>query len=206
MFRNVIAAAFLLAIAAPAWPAPAQNPLSELRKSFTLAGKPIPPEVFADFGDSDLADSASIRVTIDLLAAMGSNLYADDIVVSPQGWVSQKKAIAEGSGKRIEETRYKFQGVTHNGLLAVLASFSGGGSGDFVTLHILGAALARGFDGAGKRYGRLDLTIVRSVPLGDRWDGDVKIAGDKIIVVTRRQGTDATDRPPATQIIEAERP
>ena len=34
--------------------------LAEVRQHFTLHGKPIPPEIFRDFGDGDLADSGSI--------------------------------------------------------------------------------------------------------------------------------------------------
>jgi hypothetical protein len=51
--------------------------LDEVRKSFTVGGKRIPPEIFRDFGDGDLADSGSIWVTVDVHAAVGSNLYAD---------------------------------------------------------------------------------------------------------------------------------
>jgi len=45
--------------------------IDEVRHSFTLNGKPIPPEIFRDFGDGDLADSASIWVTVDVKAAIG---------------------------------------------------------------------------------------------------------------------------------------
>jgi hypothetical protein len=37
--------------------------LAEVRKSFTVKGQPIPPEIFRDFGDGDLADSGAIWVT-----------------------------------------------------------------------------------------------------------------------------------------------
>ena len=33
--------------------------IAELRHSFTLNGKPIPPEIFRDFGDGDFAEEAS---------------------------------------------------------------------------------------------------------------------------------------------------
>jgi hypothetical protein len=32
----------------------AADPLDEVRRSFTIGGKSIPPEVFADFGDATL--------------------------------------------------------------------------------------------------------------------------------------------------------
>lgn len=33
--------------------------IDEVRHSFTLNGKPIPPEIFRDFGDGDFAEEAS---------------------------------------------------------------------------------------------------------------------------------------------------
>jgi hypothetical protein len=55
-------------------------------------------------------------------------------------------------------------------------AYSGGGSGDFITLHILDVAAARAFDLAGKVCERIDLTDLRRVALGDRWDGGISIA------------------------------
>jgi hypothetical protein len=36
----------------------------------------------------------------------------------------------------------------------------------------------------GSTYSRLDLTLVRTYVLGDRWQGDVSISGNSILVVT----------------------
>jgi hypothetical protein len=206
MLRNTIALSFLVAFAASAWSAPLDASLKELRQTFTLHGKPVPPEIFADFGDSDLADSGAIRVTIDLHAAMGSNLYGDEIVASPRVWTSQKKTVADGAQTLIEETSYSFNGVTHNGLLVVTAAFSGGGSGDFFTLHILDAAASRAFDSEGKPYDRLNLTIIRSIPLGDRWNGSIKVAGDTIAITTHPHEQSGGGNPPAARFVEAVRP
>ncbi len=176
--------------------------LSEVRRTFTLHGKPIPPEVFRDFGDGDIADSGSIWVTVDVEAAVGSNLYADDIKKEGH-WLSQKKANASINGS--EETGYTFIGATDSGLLVALASYNGGGSGTFYTLHILDVGVARAFDLDGKFYRRINLTVLRSVALGDRWDGEVNIAHNSVRVVTTRRGpADAGAR--TTKTIAAERP
>ena len=159
--------------------------LSEVRHAFTLHGKPIPPEVFRDFGDGNIADSGSIWVTVDIEAAIGSNLYADDIKKQGQ-WLSQKRANRSMNGS--EETGYTFIGATDNGLLVAVASYNGGGSGTFYTLHILDVAAARAFDLEGKLYRRIDLTVLRSLALGDRWDGAVSIAHNAVRIVTTRQG------------------
>jgi hypothetical protein len=176
--------------------------VAEVRHSFTLHGQPIPPEIFRDMGDGDMADSGSIWVTVDVAAAIGSNLYFDTIK-QDNGWVSQKK---EREKTENEETAYKFVGSTDNGLLVVIAAYSGGGSGNFFTLHILDVAAARAFDDDGKPYQRINLTIMRSVALGDRWDGEARIAKNAIVVTKRGPGVgpDSKDRPTVT--ITAVRP
>lgn len=65
--------------------------VAEVRHSFTIHGKPIPPEIFRDFGDGDMADSGSIWVTVDVLAATGSNLYYDPISQPDGGFIAQIK-------------------------------------------------------------------------------------------------------------------
>jgi hypothetical protein len=183
--------------------APTTALIAEARRTFTLGSKPIPPEIFRDFGDGDLADSGSIWVTIDVKAAIGSNLYADDITKNG-AWLSQKKAATGPAA--VEETAYKYIGATANGLLVALAAYSGGGSGDFITLHILDIAVARAFDLDGKVYERINLTNLRSAALGDRWDGDVKIAKNTITVVTTRKGPADQSGRRETTTIEARRP
>jgi len=199
--RPTLAALVALAIySAEGQPTPA-DPLGELRKSFTVDGKPVPPEIFADFGDSDLADSDPIVVAIDARAATGGNRYADPI--RKQGhWVIQAKAndkVLNGA----EETAYEYLGATRNGLLIVVASYNGGGSGTFHTLHILDAASAPAFDADGKPYERLNLTVLRSVPLGDRWQGTASISGNTVRITTLKPGP-AKGVAPAS--IEARRP
>jgi hypothetical protein len=177
--------------------------VAEVRHSFTLGGKPIPPEIFRDFGDGDLADSGAIWVTVDAKAATGSNLYYDDITRNG-AWVAQKKPGSGPGGD--EQTAYSYIGAAENGLLVVLAGYSGGGSGDFITLHILDVTAARGFDLEGKIYDRVDLTNLRSIFLGDRWDGTVSVTKNAITVVTTRTGPADDSGKRTTTTIEAVRP
>jgi len=176
--------------------------VAEVRRAFTLNGQVIPPEIFRDFGDGNLADSDTIWVTVDLAASVGSNLYYDPIRQSGD-WKIQKKQRLESDTP--EETAYAFKGSTANGLLVVVASYNGGGSGTFHTLHILDVAAATAFDNDGKRYPRVNLTNIRSVALGDRWEGEVKIVGNAVRVTTTRDGpAGGKARPPLT--VTAERP
>jgi hypothetical protein len=186
----------LIALIAPAL---AASPLDELRRSFTLDGKPVPPGVFRDFGDADLDDSLPSVVAIDVKAAIDSNRYGDPIARRGE-WLTQSRPAA-GSLNGAEETDYRFIGATKSGLLVVIATYSGGGSGVFTTLHVLDASLAAGFDGDGKRYGRVDLAVLSSVVLGDRWQGEAAIAGDTIRIATTRTAAEGVPKS-----IEAKRP
>jgi hypothetical protein len=191
------------------WPALAEEPttaslIAEVRQSFTLKGERIPPEIFRDFGDGNLADSQPIWVTVDIRAAIGSNLYADEIKQNGD-WIIQRKP-APTALSDAEYTSYFYVGATENGLLVVVASWSGGGTGDFRTLHILGLEAAPAFDADGSLYDRLNLTTLRSIPLGDRWNGEVHIAGNVIRVVTTRKGPADQSGTREEKTIEARKP
>jgi hypothetical protein len=202
----VALAAWLLALAPQfAWAdeLTSADLLAELRRTFTVDGKPVPPEVFRDFGDGDMADSGPIWVTVDVKAAIGSNLYFDTI--SRNGdWVDQRKVQTRPFGDEL--TGYDYIGATENGLLVVLTSYSGGGSGVFMALHIVDAAMGRGFDSAGKAYDRLNLTDIRTMWLGDRWSGDVTIDHNAVTIVTERAGPTDDSGVRRTTVIEASRP
>jgi hypothetical protein len=210
--RALGAAAALLWIAgaaALARPAIAQQPttaslIDEVRQAFTLKGERIPPEIFRDFGDGDLADSVPIWVTVDLLNAVGSNLYGDDITQNGDWVVQRKPAPATLNGA--EYASYRYVGAAENGLLVVLASYSGGGTGDFRTLHILSLEAAAAFDADGGLYDRLNLTNLRSIPLGDRWQGEIHIAGNAIRVVTTAKGPADQSGTRDEKTIEARKP
>jgi hypothetical protein len=183
---------------------PAQ--LAEVRKTFTLGGKRIPPEIFRDFGDGWLADNLPIWVTVDLRTAIDSNLYFDEIKQSGD-WVVQRK-LGPGSTMNawLQETSYTYIGATENGLLVVLAVYNGGGSGHFFSLHVLSIEAASAFTSGGDVYERLNLTNLRSIPLGDRWGGEVHIENNTVRVVTTRRGPADKSGRREEMTIEARKP
>ncbi len=186
----------------------AQSPaamLDELRRSFTIGGKPVPPEVFRDLGDGDMADGESILNSVDLKAAIGSNLYYDDVKPDGPGWFAQRKP-AKNTLNGYEEYAYHYVGSTANGLLVVIATWSGGGSGTFTTLHILDLAAAKAFNSDGTVYDRINLSTLRDIPLGDRWDGNVRISGNRLDIVTTRSGPADDSGKERTTSVEAVRP
>jgi hypothetical protein len=208
MSRLLAAAALIVMSFMPAPASAGEAPqtaslITEVRRTFTIDGKPIPPEIFRDFGDGDLADTGPIWVTVDVKASIGSNLYFDDVKQDGR-WVNQRKTNSKG--EMLEETGYAYYGATENGLLIVLASYSGGGSGDFISLHILDIASSRGFDLEGKVYERINLTNIGSIALGDRWDGEIAIEKNTVRVTTTRSGPADDSGKRRTTTIEARRP
>lgn len=185
-------------------PQSANTAMDEVRQSFTLNGKPIPPGIFRDLGDGDMADSISILVSADLKAAVGSNRYSEDISKSGK-WIVQKKADRDADNGWAASA-YHFIGSTSNNLLVVVSAFDGGGSGTFYTLHLLDLAPGKAFDSEGKVYERLNLTTVRDVSLGDRWQGNVTISGNVIEVKTTKSGPADASGKTSTETIEARRP
>jgi hypothetical protein len=179
----------------------ATSPLDDLRASFGIGGKPIPPNVFGDIGDAMMSDSRAVIVGIDALAAIDSNRYADPIK-RDGAWIAQIKPQTTGVNGAETES-YRFIGAATNGLLVVLTSWSGGGTGIFYTLHIVDAAWANAFDEDGAPYRRLVLMPVRSIILGDRWQGEVTIAGNAVRIATTASRADRSLSP---QVIEAKRP
>ena len=177
--------------------------IAEARRTFTIDGHIIPPEIFRDFGDGDLADSETIWVTLDVKAAVGSNRYFDEIKQTGR-WVSQKKISAAGGAS--EETRYCYHGATRSGLVVVLASYSAGGTGVFFSLHILDLVPNRAFDSEGKIQERINLTHVRSIALGDRWNGEIHVEENTVRVITTRAGPADNSGKRVTRIYEAKRP
>jgi hypothetical protein len=179
----------------------AADPLREVRKSFAIGGKPIPAEIFDDFGDAWMSDSRPIVVTIDAKVAIDSNRYADPIKTNGR-WVEQTKP-GPGGLNGPETMAYEYRGETANGLLVFLAAWSGGGTGTFYYLHILDVVPNRAFDEDGSTYLRLDLTLVRTVILGDRWEGDVSISGNSVRIIT---DASHAERRVGSVIIDAQRP
>src|SRR5271166_5895797 len=72
----------------------AADPLDEVRRSFTIGGKPVYRKIFADIGDAIMSDNRPIIVTIGTNAALDSDRYADPIKTNGR-WVKQ---INPGSG------------------------------------------------------------------------------------------------------------
>ncbi len=85
-----------------------------------------------------MSDNRAVIVGIDVTAAIDSSRYADPIK-KYGAWVEQVKPQNTGINNTETES-YRFVGATPNGLLVLVTSWSGDGTGVFYTLHIVDAA------------------------------------------------------------------
>ena len=142
--------AFLIAVAATtassatpgAETSEAADLIVEIRQSFTLRGKPIPPEIFRDFGDGNLADGAPIWTAVDLDAAVGSNQYFDSVRTNG-AWIVQGRAA--GNGHKVLEYLYANPIVSVNDVQAQTGTTYQAANG--LVGKLVGSGILREFTG-----------------------------------------------------------
>lgn len=151
----------------------------EADSKFTYHGKSIHPELIEKF-ESWMSDSeVPTVVSVDLISAeKNGNEYGRENL-SKDG-ISYKRGVVDGSYAGFY--RYQWLGRLKNGLHVVRVADCGGGSGVFETLDFIKFSLGEGVDKDGKRYDRLLMTIVRQHFLGDRYDGEVTVFADKVVI------------------------
>ena len=191
----------LVFVALIAWAASAlaASPLDELRRAFMLDGKPIPPDVFRDFGDADLGNSLPAVVTIDVKAAIKSERYG--FPIARRGDLGDAEPAGDRLAQRRRGEQLSLRRRDEERVARRRRDVQRRRQRIFTTLHVLDASLAAGFDGDGKRYGRVDLTVLRSVVLGDRWQGEAAIAGETVRIATTKTPAEGIPK-----TIEAKRP
>ena len=178
--------------------------LSEVRRAFTLHGKPIPPEIFRDFGDGDLADSG-----LDL----GHRRYRGG---DRQQSLCRRHQEQRATGSARSEPTQSLNGSEETGY-AVHRRDGQWTAGRACELqrrrfrHLLYAAHLGRRRGARLRCSTASAIAASISPCcaasrsGDRWDGEVSIAHNAVRIVTTRSGP-ADAGAPTTQTIAAERP
>lgn len=129
-------------------------------------------------------DSGDQVVSINLLDAQGSNRYAAGVEIDE---AAGKNPLVHVGGED-ERFSYRYLGETDSGIMVLQVSRWTGGSGVFESLLLLVARRAMGLAvdwDAGlvqPSTERLLLTKLGSVALGDRWQGQIRIKGDTLVV------------------------
>ena len=150
--------------------------LAELNARFTVRGHPVHPGLIERFErwESDAAEPAV--VSVDALAAAGSNEFSDDSVKKEDdGQVTIMKEAGRGF------FGYKWLGSVSPGMHVVRAFANGGGSGIFETLFVLRASAGTGQGPDGRVPSTPNLRCP-SFSLGDRDEASVTVRPNTIVI------------------------
>jgi len=138
-----------------------------------------------------ISDTGDQVIGINLIDSQDSNRYYGDILVKevPAGpfpfvYVEEHHSDDEAT----PYFGYRYIGSTESGIHVLRTAMDGGGSGVFVNLLFLsiqrerGAAFRR--DDRPGRPGaeRIVLHKTGEVALGDRWEGDLRVEGNKVFI------------------------
>jgi len=173
--------ALLLLIIMITTPSLASEQLDEADASFTYKGKPIHPYLIAEFSNWLSDDRPPVVTTVDVSAAFDTNEYMQEDVKKRDDWWYVEKEQMDGNVKSYESFDYHWCGKTANGIHVIETGSSGGGSGFFMDLMLV--KFSEGvISWEGKKEKQLLMSILGLHSLGDRYDGDIKVLPDKVII------------------------
>ena len=162
-----------------------QTLFEEVNTTFKLGGKPLHPKLIQEF-EPWLSDGIPITVSVDVLAAEGTNEYFESDIEKKGGRYTYR---AE------ENTSYTYTwlGRLQNGLHVLKTADYGGGSGIFVQLLFIKFEISKGVEGALHNdvsinpYDRILMTIVCNYSLEDRYVGKIKLQNQKNKVIIQKE-------------------
>jgi hypothetical protein len=153
-----------------------KDALAELNTRFMVRGRPVHPGLIERFERWESDSVEPVVISVDALAAAGSNEYLDDSMkTDTSGHVTITKESGQGYFS------YAWLGTVAPGLHVVQTFANGGGSGVFETLFVLRASAGTGQRPDGT-YPQLLLSVVQFFPLGDRDDGSVTVRPHSITI------------------------
>lgn len=158
--------------------------------SFTRAPF-ISPRIIQDLS-AWVSDHGDQVVAINVLESQDSNRYFGDTLVrnieGQNPHIYAETATVEDGETNHTEFGYHFVGVTSSGIYVLMTSCWSGGSGCFRNLLLLtfenDEAIGCDWDKGEVRSTGKRLLIKKrgEIPLGDRWDGDLKVEWDSIFI------------------------
>jgi len=138
----------------------------------TCIWDPLPCVAAVDVAGCQKSNRFSVRRTQN-----GWVKWTDESDRLHDGWVEWKDESEFGTGS----FAYKHLGVLRNGIHVLLTAWTGGGSGVFYNLLFVRAKESRVFEEEGVRNQVL-LVCVGQYGIGDRFEGKVRLEGDKVII------------------------
>ncbi len=165
-------------------------PVDDFRYSFTREPF-VHPAIIADI-HSRSSDTGDQVVAIDLVWSQRSNRYHGDLRVSQRetGHPSISVMRTDAAGNTVGFNGYQYVGMSDSGVHVFLVWLNYGGSGNWYNL--LFATVER--DQQGMVFGGWKNPVIRSgderllikkigqIYLGDRWNGELRITGNELLV------------------------
>ena len=160
-------------------PTMASPQLDEANTKFTYQGKPIHPFLLEKFSNWLSDNKPPIITSADVAASFDTNEFENNIVKSLDNswWFAER-------GKDVTDYAsfsYKWLGKTANGTHVVEVGANGGGSGFFMGLMFF-KFLEGEITAGDKAQKQILMTIVRTYVLGDRYEGEIKVYPDRVVI------------------------
>ncbi len=175
--------------------AASSNLIEEANKSFTYLGKPIHPFLMQKMQNWLSDDRPPITIAVDVKAAYDTNEFSNDSIKTEEGWYRAEREEEYGDVREYEMCSYKWHGKLGDKLHVVEFGSSGGGSGFFMDL-----LLVQFREGTISREGKIEDQLVMEIKgtysLGDRYDGEIKVYPDRIVIPKSadQRGGGSTDK------------
>lgn len=163
---------------------------SDCESVYFLPGDPtISPRIIQDMS-TWLSDGGDQVVGINVMESMGANRYYGDFEIDQFGRVEYRDVGHDGTVNG--SFSYQHIGRTASGIHVLETTESGGGSGRFRSILLLRLAMESAADTSSWYADTQNVAIKpRSVlvikklgefSLGDRWDGDLSVQGDTLLI------------------------
>jgi hypothetical protein len=172
---------FLLMLGIFISPCMAGQQIDEANTKFTYNDKPIHPFVVKELSNWLSDNRPPMIITVDVAAAFDTNKYQDSKIEKRDNWWFAELEEMDGDIRLYESFGYHWIGRLVNGIHVLETGSSGGGSGFFMDLMFVKFLEGEIF-WENKKEKQLLMTIVGIYSLGDRYEGEIKIKGNKVFV------------------------
>jgi len=177
----IVAAILICAIGVLATSSIATMQLNEANAKFTYKGKPIHPFLVGKFYNWMSDKRPPIVTTVDVASSFDTNEYQLSTIEKRGNWWFSEKKEGLKDITLYEAFGYRWLGRLANGCHVIEMFENGGGSGAFTDLLLIKFS-----EGTIMRDDKKDkqllMTVVGTYTLGDRYDGDIKVYPDKVII------------------------
>ena len=162
-------------------PVMASEQMDEANANFTYKGKPIHPFLIREFSNWLSDYRPPVTTTVDVIAAYDTNKYQQNTIEKRDDWWFTEQEEKGDDFMFYESFSYYWLGKLANGCHVLEVSSNGGGSGFFMDLMIVKFSEGE-IIWEGRKKKQLLMSIVGSYCLGDRYEGEIKVYPDKVVI------------------------